>query len=273
MLVLDSIEFDLRGALDDMVGLLAPRAHEKGLELATEIAPDVPARVIGDPGRMRQVIVNLVSNAIKFTEKGEVVIRVEADGRVEGKDVVRFTVADTGIGIPLDKQATIFESFTQADSSMTRRFGGTGLGLTIASQLTQLMGGHIGVDSQPGSVASSTWPSRSRWPWRPAPPSPKVAPLELAGIRVLVVDDNRNEPSDPRSDAAGLGHGCGDGRRGSSRARGPGGCSSREPAVRPGTAGLPDAGHGRIRSGGPDQGAAGAGGHDDHDALLRRPAR
>jgi CheY-like chemotaxis protein len=191
MLVLDSIEFDLRGALDDMVGLLAPRAHEKGLELATEIAPDVPARVIGDPGRMRQVIVNLVSNAIKFTEKGEVVIRVEADGRVEGKDVVRFTVADTGIGIPLDKQATIFESFTQADSSMTRRFGGTGLGLTIASQLTQLMGGHIGVDSQPGVGSQFHVAIPFAMAMAASTASPKVAPLELAGIRVLVVDDNR----------------------------------------------------------------------------------
>ena len=114
------------------------------------MAADVPARLIGDPGRWRQIVVNLVGNAIKFTEQGEVVVRVELGARDSDGDTLHVSVADTGIGIPAEKQAAIFDSFAQADASTTRKFGGTGLGLSIASQLTRLMGGRIWVNSAPG---------------------------------------------------------------------------------------------------------------------------
>jgi signal transduction histidine kinase/CheY-like chemotaxis protein len=189
-LELDPIEFDLHAALDNTALLLAPRAHQKGIELACDVAANVPTHVIGDPGRLRQILVNLVSNAIKFTERGEVVLRVVRDGQTEQKDRVHFTVTDTGIGIAHDKLATIFESFTQADTSTTRRFGGTGLGLTIASQLTGLMGGLIWVESElgVGTTFHLTIPFETC-----AAPNSTDAPLEavdLRGTRVLVVDDN-----------------------------------------------------------------------------------
>jgi two-component system, sensor histidine kinase and response regulator len=189
-LELDPIEFDLPSAVDNTVQVMAHRAHEKGLELLCAVAPDVPTHVIGDPGRLRQILVNLVSNAIKFTERGEVVLRVVRDGRGDPTDQVHFTVTDTGIGIPREKQASIFESFTQADTSTTRRFGGTGLGLTIASQLTQLMGGRIWVESEPG--VGTTFHVSVPFE-RCAAPSPAAKPAEredLRGLRVLVVDDN-----------------------------------------------------------------------------------
>jgi len=189
-LELDPIEFDLHSALDNMVLLMAPRAHQKGLELACAVAPDVPMHVIGDPGRLRQIVVNLVANAIKFTERGEVVLRIVRDGQSEQKDRVHISVSDTGIGIPLHKQATIFESFTQADTSTTRRFGGTGLGLTIASQLTNLMGGRIWVESESG--VGTTF--HVTVPFQPcaAPSTATSQPeqVDLRGTRVLVVDDN-----------------------------------------------------------------------------------
>src|SRR4029450_12622635 len=125
-------------------------AHQKGLELAGRIAPDVPDRLLGDPSRLRQVIVNLVGNAIKFTEKGEVLVQVEKEEAAGDHVVLRFLVADTGIGIPREKQARIFEAFEQADSSTTRTYGGTGLGLSISAQIVQLMGGRITLDSEPG---------------------------------------------------------------------------------------------------------------------------
>src|SRR5262249_44821806 len=138
---LDIVDFDLSQLLDEMMRPLAPRAHQKGLELLYYVAPDVPVALSGDPTRLRQVLVNLVSNAVKFTERGEVVLRVQREGGEEPEPEVtlHFMVTDTGIGIPADKQASIFEAFTQADTSTTRKFGGTGLGLAIASQLVALM--------------------------------------------------------------------------------------------------------------------------------------
>jgi signal transduction histidine kinase/DNA-binding response OmpR family regulator len=189
---LDSIEFDLHGMIDDTVSLLAPRAQQKGIEFAFSIG-SAPTRLVGDVGRLRQIIVNLLSNAIKFTERGEVVLRVELDGPSHERQEVHFTVSDTGIGIPLDKHVAIFDSFTQADASTTRRFGGTGLGLTIASQLTHLMGGRIWVESTPG-VGSEFHvaipfevPSRAE----PRVVTADLSPADLRGTRVLVVDDNR----------------------------------------------------------------------------------
>jgi len=187
---IDRIDFELRYALDETVRGLAPRAHQKGLELAFRVAPDVPAGLHGDPARLRQIVVNLVGNAVKFTEKGEVVLSVECDQKSEGQVVLHFVVADTGIGIPLEKQASIFEAFTQADPSTTRRFGGTGLGLSIASQLVALLGGRIWVESEPsaGSRFHFTLPFEIRSEQRPKPPSLEFR--DLRGVRVLIVDDN-----------------------------------------------------------------------------------
>ena len=153
-LSLDPIDFDLTASIGEIMRFFASRAEEKEIALAHSVAADVPARLIGDPGRLRQIVVNLVGNAIKFTERGEVVVRVELLGGDSKRGGVHISVTDTGIGIPAEKQAAVFDSFAQADASTTRKFGGTGLGLSIASQLTQLMGGRIWIESELG-VGSS----------------------------------------------------------------------------------------------------------------------
>ena len=149
-LQLDPVGFKLRDALEDTMRVLAPRAHKKGIELACHIDPRVPDRLVGDSLRLRQIVVNLVGNAIKFTDQGEIVMLVRSESRHDEKVQLHFSVKDTGIGIPLKKQQVIFEAFSQADSSTTRRYGGTGLGLAISAQLVELMGGTISVESQPG---------------------------------------------------------------------------------------------------------------------------
>ena len=149
-LEIDSIEFNLGDCLGDTMKTLSLRAHQKGLELAFEIEPNVPDALMGDPGRLRQIILNLVGNAIKFTEVGEVVLSVQSMTHVGDELQLRFTVTDTGIGISADNQAAIFEAFKQADGTMTRKYGGTGLGLTISSRLVELMGGRIWVESELG---------------------------------------------------------------------------------------------------------------------------
>jgi len=187
---IDLIDFDLAYCLDETVRMLAPGAHEKGLELAYDIAPDVPLALAGDPGRLRQIILNLTGNAIKFTAAGEVVLRVVKTGQNPGQTMLQFSVSDTGIGIPEQKHVTIFEAFTQADASTTRRFGGTGLGLAIAAQLVKLMGGRIWVESEPG-VGSSfhfTLPFERRAKTPAKPVRRELA--DLQGMAVLVVDDN-----------------------------------------------------------------------------------
>ena len=189
-LQIDAIDFNLGDGLGDTMKTLSLRAHQKGLELAFEIGPEVPDALVGDPGRLRQIIVNLVGNAIKFTERGEVVLHVEMESRTEGKIGLHFTVADTGVGIPAEKQTAIFEAFNQADGSMTRRYGGTGLGLTISSRLVELMGGRIWVESEPhkGSRFHFTVPfALQKTPARVIVPRD---PIALRGMRVLVVDDN-----------------------------------------------------------------------------------
>jgi PAS domain S-box-containing protein len=145
---LDKIDFNLRDTLEDTVRLLAPRAHQKELELGCHIQADLPDRVFGDPIRLRQVVINLVGNAIKFTDKGEVMLQVERRSQTESALDLHFAVSDTGIGIPEEKQQTIFEAFEQVDSSTTRRFGGTGLGLSISAELVKLMGGTMWVESK-----------------------------------------------------------------------------------------------------------------------------
>ena len=150
----EQIAFDLRDSLGDAMNTLRFRAHQKGLELIYDVSADVPDVVVGDPGRVRQVIVNLVGNAIKFTEAGEVVVRVGLQSRDPEHVMLHFAVSDSGIGVPADKQKSIFEAFTQADGSTTRKFGGTGLGLTISTRLVAMMGGTIWIESEPSRPGS-----------------------------------------------------------------------------------------------------------------------
>jgi len=187
---LEYIDFNFRDSLAQRMKTLAHRAHEKGLELAYQVNSDVPEILIGDPGRLGQVVINLVGNAIKFTEKGEVVVQVEAEA-LSDKDVrLHFSVHDTGIGIAREKQQLIFEAFAQADSSTTRRYGGTGLGLTISSRLVKMMGGRIWVESD--GAKGSTFHFNARLERSQASLEPAAArqPSILGNIPVLVVDDN-----------------------------------------------------------------------------------
>ncbi|MBV8233119.1 MAG: PAS domain-containing protein, partial [Planctomycetaceae bacterium] len=150
-LVVEAVAFDLRDLVEEVVDLFAAQAHQKGLEIACCVPADVPERVVGDPVRVRQVLVNLVGNAVKFTDRGEVALEAELLGATAAGARLRLAVRDTGIGIPRDRQAAVFESFTQADGGVTRRHGGTGLGLTICRHLAQLMGGRITLESEPGA--------------------------------------------------------------------------------------------------------------------------
>jgi len=186
-LALEAAEFELRESLGDTLKSLAFRAHRKGLELAAEIHPDVPERLIGDAGRLRQVLVNLVGNAIKFTESGEVIVEVNCTSQTEHQAELYVLVRDTGIGIPPDKLASIFEAFEQVDTSTTRKFGGTGLGLAICSRLVALMGGRIWADSE--LDRGSTFHFTVRFDLAHGKPLPKP-PVVVQGTRVLVVDDN-----------------------------------------------------------------------------------
>ncbi len=186
---LDPIEIELRESLGDIVSALAIRAHEKGLELAYRVAPDVPDIVIGDPHRLRQVIVNLVGNAIKFTEQGEVVLSVETERRTKSDVRLHFSVSDTGIGIPAEKQMMIFDAFAQADGSTTRNYGGTGLGLAISSQLVAMMGGRIWVESEMGK--GSTFHFVVDLGLRKGRRKRTPVAVNLKDLRVLVVDDNQ----------------------------------------------------------------------------------
>jgi signal transduction histidine kinase/DNA-binding response OmpR family regulator/HPt (histidine-containing phosphotransfer) domain-containing protein len=187
---LDPVDFQLREALEDTLKTLALRAHRKGLELTCEIGDDVPTRVVGDPGRLRQVLVNLVGNAIKFTTKGEVVVRAQLQNQSADGYLLHFEVADTGIGIAPEKQQLIFDPFAQADGSTTRRFGGTGLGLTISSQLVSLMGGEIGLASQPGQGSTFHFDAHFGRAKSAGSTSTSLNLAKLQGLRVLVVDDN-----------------------------------------------------------------------------------
>jgi two-component system, sensor histidine kinase and response regulator len=187
-LELETIDFDLRNTLEEVTSLLAERASTKGLELVSLVRPDVPSMVRGDPGRLRQVLLNLAGNAIKFTTEGEVILRARLVWETEHDVLVRFQVSDTGIGLSEEAQARLFQPFSQADASTTRRYGGTGLGLAICKQLTELMGGEIGVQSEPGE--GSTFWFTCRFSRGTAAPLVSL-PERLSGSRVLVVDDHR----------------------------------------------------------------------------------
>jgi two-component system sensor histidine kinase/response regulator len=188
-LELERVDFDLREAVGNAAKLLAVRAAEKGIELACHIDADVPEVLVGDEGRLRQVLLNVMGNAIKFTDAGEVVLRVTVDQRDERRSTLHFAVTDTGIGIPQDKQAQIFQAFTQADSSTTRRFGGTGLGLAIALRLVELMSGRLWVASEVGRGSTFHFTATFDMP-REITLSGAVRRKALEGLRVLVVDDN-----------------------------------------------------------------------------------
>jgi two-component system sensor histidine kinase/response regulator len=188
-LTVESVDFSLRSLVADIAKPLAVRADQKGLELLLHVRPDVPDQLMGDPVRLRQVLVNLVGNAVKFTETGEVVVAVshfEGDGKVH----LAFEVTDTGIGIPAEKQRLIFDAFSQADGTTTRRYGGTGLGLTISAKLVALMGGSLSVDSESGRGSRFS----VGLPFLPGHVDASVAHVTtvemLAGRRVLIVDDN-----------------------------------------------------------------------------------
>ncbi len=191
-LELEQIPFSIRECLGKTGQTLSLRAAERGLELACRVAPDIPDRLIGDPGRLRQVLINLIGNAIKFTERGEVYVNVVRDPQLPAEDHtlwLQFSVRDTGIGIPADKQASVLEAFTQADSSTTRKYGGTGLGLTISAQLAQLMGGRLWLESEIG--AGTTFFFTAQLEVAPSQSVEHTSELtNHTGLEVLVVDDN-----------------------------------------------------------------------------------
>ena len=187
---LEHTAFDLREAVGDAAKVLALRAAEKGLELACHIHPDVPDEVLGDVGRLRQVLLNVLGNAVKFTDAGEVVLDVRVEEANPARATLRFAVTDTGVGIPAEKQQQIFQAFTQADASTTRRFGGTGLGLAIALRLVELMNGRMWVQSEVGHGSTFFFTAGFDRPQAATQPPLLDKTTALDGLHVLVVDDN-----------------------------------------------------------------------------------
>jgi signal transduction histidine kinase/CheY-like chemotaxis protein len=186
------IDFDLRLTLEEIAGLVSPKANEKSLEFACFVHPDVPRMLRGDPGRLRQVLLNLATNAVKFTQIGEVTIEVNVLDETHDRVRVLFTVNDTGMGIPIDQKNRLFKSFSQVDGSTTRRFGGTGLGLAISKRLVEMMGGSIGVDSTEGA-GSTFWFTAQLGKTISAEldGAKHVLPVDVQGKRILAVDDNQ----------------------------------------------------------------------------------
>jgi PAS domain S-box-containing protein len=188
-LSLERVEFDVAELTEKVADTLAVRAHGKGLELAVRFAPNLPAIVIGDPLRIRQVLTNLIGNAIKFTERGEVLVEVEPDPQEGSSGGLKFSVRDSGIGIDADKLATIFSAFTQADSSTTRRYGGSGLGLAIVERLVALMGGRLHTESTPGSGSLFSFTVKLDVSEKPILPVKPMVDPQVSGMRILLVDD------------------------------------------------------------------------------------
>jgi signal transduction histidine kinase/DNA-binding response OmpR family regulator/HPt (histidine-containing phosphotransfer) domain-containing protein len=187
-LEMEELDFDIRDLLEGFGGMIAVRAKGKNLEFICAAHPDVPSHLKGDPGRLRQILTNLTGNAIKFTEKGEVAVRVEVACKNKDEAVLRFAVRDTGIGIPANKIDMLFEKFTQVDASTTRKYGGTGLGLAISKQLVEMMGGQIGINSEEGK-GSEFW-FTARFALQPEHSRTRNKPAEISGKRILIVDDN-----------------------------------------------------------------------------------
>jgi len=188
---LDCVEFALRDTLEDTLKVLAVRAQQKGLELACHVLPETPDALVGDPERLRRIVVNLAGNAVKFTERGEVVLRAALESKQNSDATLHFSVTDTGIGIPADKQAGIFEAFAQADSSTTRKYGGTGLGLAISAQLVELMGGRIWVESEVGRGSAFHFTAHFDLQHPEEEKAAQPEPVKLRNLPVLVVDDNQ----------------------------------------------------------------------------------
>ena len=189
-LELGSCEFGLRDVVGDLVKVLALRAHQKGLELLCHIPADAPELLVGDPTRLRQILLNLIGNAVKFTEQGEIFVTAEVEAVSAQEVCLQFTVSDTGMGIPDDKAGSIFEAFTQVDSSVTRNFGGTGLGLSISQQLVKLMGGKIWVESKVGIGSRFHFTARFQTSSSSSGEPVPVNKAMLEGLEVLIVDDN-----------------------------------------------------------------------------------
>jgi signal transduction histidine kinase/DNA-binding response OmpR family regulator len=187
---LETIDFSLRDSMENVLRVLSVQAHQKKLELACHVLPDTPDRLRGDPTRLRQILMNLVSNAVKFTAKGEVAVRVECVEDGDESVLLGFAVRDTGIGIPAEQQTRIFQAFTQADGSMTRTYGGSGLGLAICSRLAELMGGKIRVESRQGVGSTFSFSLRFRLQMGPGAAKPSLDASMLRGVAVLIVDDN-----------------------------------------------------------------------------------
>jgi signal transduction histidine kinase/DNA-binding response OmpR family regulator len=187
---LEMIEFDLYDCVGETMKTMALRAHQKGLELAYDTTPEVPSQLIGDPGRLRQILVNLVGNAIKFTQHGEVLVTIEKESQSAREVELHFKVKDTGIGIPLEKHELLFKPFSQADSSTTRKYGGTGLGLAISARLVEMMGGKIWLESSDGNGSTFHFRAHFALSERKVQPATPALEPELLGLRVLIVDDN-----------------------------------------------------------------------------------
>ena len=187
-LELETLDFDMRALLDDFAALMAVRAQDKGIEFICAAAPEVPAHLSGDPGRLRQILLNLAGNAVKFTQRGEIAVRASVASENDTSVVLRFSVRDTGIGIAADKQDSVFQKFTQADASTTRKYGGTGLGLAISKQLAETMGGEIGLVSEEGH-GSEFW-FTARFGKQAGMARNAAPPAQIRGVHILVVDDS-----------------------------------------------------------------------------------
>ncbi len=187
---LESISFDLGNLIHSLCDLMAIRAHEKDLELICDLAPELPRKLQGDPGRLRQILLNLLGNAIKFTTKGEISLRIRGQSTPQGHWLLRFEIRDSGIGIAPERLAELFSPFVQADSSTTRQYGGTGLGLSICKRLVEMMGGEIGADSRPGQGSTFWFTLPCTISSQSAAPIPVIEEDCLAGCRILIVDDN-----------------------------------------------------------------------------------
>ena len=186
---LEVLDFDLRTTLDDMNDIMAIKPHEKGLEYACLVDPNVPSLLQGDPGRLRQILTNLIGNSVKFTSEGEIVVKVELKNETDAEANILFSVSDTGIGIPKDKTSTLFDAFTQADTSTTRKYGGTGLGLSISRQLAEMMGGEIGVESEEGK-GSTFWFTAVFGKQDVEYETSDLEYEDIKNKKILVVDDN-----------------------------------------------------------------------------------
>ncbi|MCP4548558.1 MAG: PAS domain S-box protein [bacterium] len=187
---LESLDFDLYSVMDEFAEMMAYKAHDKDLDFLCQIEPGMPVFLQGDPGRLRQILVNLTGNAVKFTESGEIVVRVNLESKTDEDVLLRFTISDTGIGIPADRRDSLFQQFTQVDASTTRKYGGTGLGLAISKNLSEAMGGDIGVDGN-NDQGSDFW-FTARFPLQPGRPLTHENPASVRDERILVVAHNRS---------------------------------------------------------------------------------